>query len=83
MEIHFDANNYIATRIQRDVKSLFLELIYVLEDLKATRQIDDVEFQRLRKRILDRGNNVSRGLLDELDNFNLNLKNENDYKKSE
>lgn len=60
--------------IYRDVKKLYLSFLYSLEDLRSQDKISDEEFQRMRKRVLDYGNNCYRNIEEELNNFDFKLK---------
>ena len=71
-----DLNNLVKGLVYRDVKKLYLSFLYTLEDLKNQDKITDEEFQRMRKRVLDYGNNCYRNIEEELDNFDFKLKGE-------
>jgi hypothetical protein len=73
--MNFNIKNFIYGFIKRSVTRLFLSFIYILEDLVSSNTITDEEFQRLRKRILDKGNNCMRDIFDELENFDFLFKN--------
>jgi hypothetical protein len=66
-------NEFVNGLIFRDVKKLYLSFLYILEDLKNEDQITEEEFQRLRKRVLDYGNNCYRNIEDQLNSFDFNL----------
>jgi hypothetical protein len=51
-----------------------LGFLYALEDLQGQDKITEDEFQRLRKRVLDYGNNCYRNIEEELNNFDFKLK---------
>jgi hypothetical protein len=72
--MNFNIQNFIKGFVKRSVTRLFLSFIYTLEDLVAENKITDEEFQRLRKRILDKGNNCIRDINDELENFDFLFK---------
>lgn len=69
-----DLNDLLKGLVYRDVKKLYLSFLYSLEDLKNQDKISDDEFQRMRKRVLDYGNNCYRNIEEELDNFDFKLK---------
>lgn len=69
-----DLNNLVKGLVYRDIKKLYLSFLYTLEDLKNQDKITDEEFQRMRKRVLDYGNNCYRNIEEELDNFDFKLK---------
>ena len=48
--------------------------MYTLEDLQNQDKITNDEFQRMRKRVLDYGNNCYRNIEEELDSFDFKLK---------
>jgi ferredoxin-fold anticodon binding domain-containing protein len=72
--MNIDLNYLIKGFIYRDVKKLYLSFLYTLEDLKSQNKISEDEFQRMRKRVLDYGNNCYRNIEEELDNFDFKLK---------
>jgi hypothetical protein len=72
--MNIDLNDLIKGLVYRDVKKLYLSFLYSLEDLKSQDKISDDEFQRMRKRVLDYGNNCYRNIEEELDNFDFKLK---------
>jgi len=72
--MNIDLNDLVKGFIYRDVKKLYLSFLYTLEDLKSQDKINDDEFQRMRKRVLDYGNNCYRNIEEELDNFDFKLK---------
>ena len=71
-----DLNDLIKGLVYRDIKKLYLSFLYALEDLKGQNKISNDEFQRMRKRVLDYGNNCYRNIEEELDNFDFKLKEE-------
>jgi len=71
MEINL--NDFVLGFISRDVKRLYLGFLYTLEDLKSENKISEEEFQSLRKRVLDNGNNCFRSIEDQLNSFDFNL----------
>lgn len=72
--MNIDLNDLVKGFVYRDVKKLYLSFLYTLEDLKSQDKINDDEFQRMRKRVLDYGNNCYRNIEQELDNFDFKLK---------
>jgi ferredoxin-fold anticodon binding domain-containing protein len=72
--MNIDLNDLVKGFIYRDVKKLYLSFLYALEDLKSQDKITEDEFQRMRKRVLDYGNNCYRNIEEELDNFDFKLK---------
>lgn len=73
--MNFNIENFIKGFIKRSVTRLFLSFIYILEDFVSEGKITEEEFQRLRKRILDKGNNCIRDIDIELENFDFLFKN--------
>ena len=72
--MNIDLNDLVKGFIYRDVKKLYLSFLYSLEDLKSQDKISDEEFNRMRKRVLDYGNNCYRNIEEELNNFDFKLK---------
>jgi len=72
MNINLD--NLVKGFIYRDIKKLYLSFLYSLEDLKDENKITEDDFQRLRKRVFDHGNNCYRNIEEELNNFDFKLK---------
>jgi hypothetical protein len=72
--MNIDLNDLVKGFVYRDVKKLYLSFLYTLEDLKSQDKISDDDFQRMRKRVLDYGNNCYRNIELELDNFDFKLK---------
>jgi hypothetical protein len=72
--MNIDLNDFVKGCVYRDVKKLYLSFLYSLEDLKDQDKITVEEFQRMRKRVLDHGNNCYRNIEEELNNFDFKLK---------
>ena len=72
--MNIDLNDFVKGFVYRDIKKLYLSFLYALEDLKSQDKITEDEFQRMRKRVLDYGNNCYRNIEEELDNFDFKLK---------
>lgn len=72
--MNIDLNDFVKGYVYRDIKKLYLSFLYSLEDLKSEDKISEDDFQRLRKRVLDYGNNCYRNIEEELDNFDFKLK---------
>jgi hypothetical protein len=73
--MNIDLNNFVESFVFRDVKKLYLSFLYLVEDLRNENKISEEEFVRIRKRILDHGNNCARSIQEQLDNFDFTLKN--------
>jgi len=71
--MNIDLNDFVIGLIYRDVKKLYLSFLYALEDLKSQNKISEEDFNRLRKRVLDHGNNCYRNIEEQLNNFDFNL----------
>lgn len=79
--MNFNIKNFLFGFIKKSVTRLFLSFIYILEDIVADGRMSDEEFQKLRKRILDHGNNTIRDITKELENFDfLFINNDNNGK---
>lgn len=72
--MNINLNDLIKGLVCRDIKKLYLSFLYTLEDLQNQDKITNEEFQRMRKRVLDYGNNCCRNIQEELDNFDFKLK---------
>ena len=65
---------FLQFQINRKVKNLYKNFLFILEDLKdEDYNIDEETYQKLRKRVLDHGNDTSREIEDYLNNFNIKL----------
>lgn len=71
--MNIDLNDFVQGFIYRDIKKLYLTFLYLLEDLKSDGKITEDEFQKLRKRVLDHGNNCYRNIEEELNSFDFTL----------
>lgn len=72
--MNIDLNDFVKGLLYKEVKKLYLSFLYTLEDLKSQDKITEDEFQRMRKRVLDYGNNCYRNMEEELNNFDFKLK---------
>ena len=72
--MNIDLNDFVKGLLYKEVKKLYLSFLYTLEDLKSQDTITEEEFQRMRKRVLDYGNNCHRNIEEELNNFDFKLK---------
>ena len=73
-----EINNFVIGAVSNEVKKLYLSVLYSAEDLQRQGKLSDEDFQFLRKRILDYGNNAIRNLEVQLDNFDFTFKNTQD-----
>jgi hypothetical protein len=71
--MNIDLNDFVRGFVYRDIKKLYLSFLYTLEDLESQGKINEEDFQRLRKRVLDHGNNCYRNIEEQLNNFDFNL----------
>ena len=56
-------NNFFAFQTQRKITNLYKQFFFILEDLQASGvKIPEEQHQRIRKRILDLGNDTIREL---------------------
>jgi len=63
MQEGFDKKEYIKFHVRRKTTSLYKDLLFILEDLKEDQyNISDKVFARMRKRVLDNGNETIREL---------------------
>lgn len=70
-----EINNFVLAGVNSEIKKLYLSFLYLAEDLEKNGTINNDEFQRLRKRILDYGNNTLRNVTQQLESFDFNFKN--------
>jgi len=56
-------------QFRRSITNLYKNFLSSAEDLKIKGQINDLDYQIIRKRILDNGNDSIRELEETLDNF--------------
>lgn len=71
--ISFDPHGFVTNFVQQEIRKLFLSFLYMLEDQRDTKLLSDEEFARLRKRVLDAGNNALRSTSEQLDNFQITI----------
>ena len=63
MQVGFVKKEYIKFHVRRKTTSLYKDLLFILEDLKEDQyNISDKVFSRMRKRVLDSGNEAIREL---------------------
>ena len=67
--------DFLEFQIDRKVKNLYKNFLFILEDLKdSDYDIDDETYRKLRKRVLDHGNDCAREITDDLSNFDIRLR---------
>ena len=72
MAIDIKLKDYILFKNRRQVLNLYKNFLILLEDLKEDGyNINDEKYQRLRKKILDSGNDSIRNFEEDLNNINL------------
>ena len=72
MAIDIKLKDYILFKNRRQVVNLYKNFLILLEDLKEDGyNISDEKYQRLRKKILDSGNDSIRNFEEDLNNINL------------
>lgn len=64
----------VRNKIKKEITSLYVSFFYILEDMKLEGRISEEEYSRIRKRILDYGNNAVRNINDDLDNLDISFK---------
>lgn len=70
----FDPKQFLKEKTKSDIKKLYVQFIYMIEDLADKEKITEEEFSLLRKRILDYGNNAVRELEQQIDSFEVIIK---------
>jgi hypothetical protein len=63
-------NNLIAIQVHKEITTLYKEFLEIIEDLKLNNpSITNEQYEHVRKRVLDKGNDKIRNLLYFLDFF--------------
>jgi len=65
--------DYLKFQVQRKITTLFKNLFFLLEDLKNNNTLSESNYQQVRKRILDHGNDTIRDLQNDLDQFDVHI----------
>jgi len=72
--------SYLGFLVERSVKFLFKDFLYQLEDIAEKYSIEEEDFNRIRNRVLDKGNDTIRFFQDQVENYheveNIKEKNE-------
>lgn len=72
MALDIKLKEYILFHNKRKVINLYKNFLIILEDLREDEyNISDEKYQRLRKKVLDSGNDAIRQFEEELNNINL------------
>jgi hypothetical protein len=61
--------SYLAFLVERSVKFLFKDFLYQLEDIADKYSIEEEDFNRIRNRVLDKGNDTIRFFQDQVENY--------------
>ena len=70
-----DVLSFLVFQLRRKVVNLYKNYLFILEDLKKDGyDIPEEEYQRIRKRILDYGNDTIREIEENVENFDIKLK---------
>lgn len=67
-------DEYFRFQIERKIINLYKSFLIILEDQRQNRTINTEEYQNLRKKVLDLGNDAVRELKEHLDKVTLTLK---------
>jgi len=78
--MNVDINNFVVAAVTGEIKKLYLSFLYSAEDLVKNQKLSEEDFQWLRKRILDYGNNSIRNIDTQLNNFDFSFKNKENNK---
>ena len=69
------SKSFLVFLLRRKVVNLYKNYLFILEDLKKDGyDIPEEEYQRIRKRILDYGNDTIREIEENVENFDIKLK---------
>jgi len=69
------AKEFVTFQVTRKVTNLYKQFLFLLEDLQDQGyDIPDEVFQRMRKRVLDHGNDTIRELEENLDKLDITLR---------
>ena len=69
------AKDFVTFQVTRKVTNLYKQFLFLLEDLQDQGyDIPDEVYQRMRKRILDHGNDTIRELEENLDKLDITLR---------
>jgi nucleoid-associated protein YejK len=74
MEHGDKSKDFLRFQVNRKVTNLYKNFLFMVEDLHDSGEISEESFQRLRKRVLDYGNDTIREIEENLDNFEFKLK---------
>ena len=74
MENGDKSKDFLRFQVNRKVTNLYKNFLFMIEDLYNSGEISEESFQRLRKRVLDYGNDTIREIEENLDSFDFKLK---------
>ncbi len=77
MDKHDKVKDFVKFQIRRNFTNLFKNFFLILEDI----ELNDEEYQKYRKRILDDANNKLRELEETFDSLNITFSNYEDTNK--
>lgn len=67
--------DFLSFVVRRKVTNLYKQFLFTLEDLKDSNpEMDEEDFQRARKRVLDYGNDAIREIEENIEKFEIRLK---------
>ena len=67
--------DYLKFQLRRKITGLFKNFFFLLEDLN----LEDEKYQKLRKRVLDYGNDAIREIEEDINKFDIHIWNLNSY----
>ena len=73
--MNVDINSFVVAAVAGEIKKLYLSFLYSAEDLVKSGKLREEDYQWLRKRILDYGNNSIRNIDTQLNSFDFSFKN--------
>lgn len=71
IDFRVEAGQYLKYKCEQATKSLYIDFLYILEDLADAGKLTENEFYQLRERVLDRGNAKIRELKEEIEKFDI------------
>lgn len=68
------SKDFLRFQVNRKVTNLYKNFLFMVEDLYNSKEISEESFQRVRKRVLDYGNDTIREIEENMENFEFKLK---------
>lgn len=68
------SKDFLRFQVNRKVTNLYKNFLFMVEDLYNSKEISEETFQRVRKRVLDYGNDTIREIEENMENFDFKLK---------